>query len=162
MTTSFWIKSITFSGEDIETSAVNFKPGFNIIHGASDTGKTYLTRSIEYMLVGATRPIPEETGYTHIQMVVQAGERELTFTRKMGTSKMDVSGAQSMGISTDTYPFDNTDKRPTGFTVSDILLHLIGIKQPVDTITNQYGNMKKMSWRSFADTLYRNESQITA
>ncbi|QDZ42452.1 AAA family ATPase [Corynebacterium sp. sy039] len=162
MTTSFWIKSITFSGEDVETSTVNFKPGFNIIHGASDTGKTYLARSIEYMLVGATRPIPEETGYTHIQMVVQAGEREITFKRKMGTSKMDVSGAQSLGIFTDTYPVANTDKRPDDFTVSDILLYLIGIKQPVDIVTNQYGNKKKMSWRSFSGTLYRNESQITA
>lgn len=162
MTTSFWIKSITFSGEDVETSTVNFKPGFNIIHGASDTGKTYLARSIEYMLVGATRPIPEETGYTHIQMVVQAGEHEIKLKRKMGTSKMDVSGAQSLGIFTDTYPVANTDKRPTDFTVSDLLLYLLGIKKPVEIVTNQYGNKKKMSWRSFAGTLYRNESQITA
>lgn len=162
MTTSFWIKSITFSGEDVETSTVNFKPGFNIIHGASDTGKTYLARSIEYMLVGTTRPIPEETGYTHIQMVVQTGEREITFKRKIGTSKMDVSGAQSLGIFTDTYPVANTDKRPIDYTVSDILLHLLGIKKPVEIVTNQYGNKKKMSWRSFAGTLYRNESQITA
>lgn len=162
MAASFWIKSITFTGKKVEDSTITFKPGFNIIHGASDTGKTYLAKSIQYMLAGKTRPFSEDTGYEEIHMRLQAGEYELQLHRKIGQSKMTVTGGYELGIVSGEYDVVNTESNPDGYTISDVLLRLIGIREAGDIITNQYGGRKKMSWRSFAKTLYRGEQQITS
>jgi AAA domain len=44
---------------------VFFRPGFNVISGASNTGKSYILQCIDFMLGGSKRPknIKESTGY---------------------------------------------------------------------------------------------------
>ena len=103
MTNQFWIESIHYSGEDVRTTTVEFKPGFNIVHGPSDTGKTYLAKTIKYMLAGATSPFPTETGYTRITMTLRTVEGRVKLSRTIGSSKTTVSADHCFGIPHDEY-----------------------------------------------------------
>ena len=51
----FYVKEIRATGDGVEDSFVEFQPGVNIIHGPSNTGKTYVVMCIDYML-GADNP----------------------------------------------------------------------------------------------------------
>jgi len=58
---------LTFAGMGRETARVVFDPRLTIVYGASDTGKSFVTESIDYML-GARKLslIPEAEGYSQI------------------------------------------------------------------------------------------------
>lgn len=162
MTNQFWIESIHYSGEDVRTTTVEFKPGFNIVHGPSDTGKTYLAKTIKYMLAGATSPFPTETGYTRITMTLRTVEGKVKLSRTIGSSKTTVSADHCFGIPHDEYAAQPTESNMNEMTVSDILLRLIGIKERRVVLTNQYGSRKPLTWKTFADTLHRSEGRITS
>lgn len=58
------IRRISFSGPGKE-SAVDLRPGINVICGASDTGKSFLAEAIDFMLGGSeVKEIPERVGYS--------------------------------------------------------------------------------------------------
>ena len=48
-------------------ATVHFGPALTVIYGASDTGKSFIVESIEYMLGGSQAPeVPEAAGYSQI------------------------------------------------------------------------------------------------
>ncbi|MET8860406.1 hypothetical protein ABZW95_30125, partial [Streptomyces sp. NPDC004579] len=63
---------LTFAGHDRAPAQVVFDPRLTVIYGASDTGKSFVTESIDYML-GARKlgMIPEADGYTQILLGVE-------------------------------------------------------------------------------------------
>ena len=46
----FIIEKLILIGKTVEPAILNFKKGLNVIHGPSDTGKTYAYQCIEYLL----------------------------------------------------------------------------------------------------------------
>lgn len=69
MTNSYLqLKKIVFSGS-VEPVELDFKPGINVICGASDTGKSFLAESIDFMLGGKElRGVPELDCYGKIAL----------------------------------------------------------------------------------------------
>ncbi|MEU3290376.1 hypothetical protein [Streptomyces longwoodensis] len=58
---------LTYAGSGKLPAQVVFDEAMTVIYGASDTGKSFIVESIEYMLGGATLPrIPEAEGYSQI------------------------------------------------------------------------------------------------
>lgn len=58
------LNKLTVSGENLEDAVIVFAPGLNIISGDSDTGKTYILKSIDYVLGGEEpKNIEEAKGY---------------------------------------------------------------------------------------------------
>ena len=162
MTNRFWIDNIRYSGENVTPTTVQFKPGFNIVHGPSDTGKTYLAKTIKYMLAGSTRPFPAETGYSVITMTLRTDEGTAKLTRTIGSSKITVSADHIFGIPHGDYAAQPTETNENEMTVSDILLRLIGVKERRVVLTNQYGSRRPLTWKTFTDTLHRSEGRITS
>lgn len=162
MTNGFWIESIHYTGEKVVPTTVEFKPGVNIVHGPSDTGKTYLAKTIKYMLAGSTRPFPTETGYSVITMTLRTDEGKVKLTRTIGSSKTTISADHVFGIVTDEYAAQPTENNENEYTVSDALLRLMGIKERRVVLTNQYGSRKPLTWKTFSDTLHRSEGRITS
>ncbi|NRI66038.1 hypothetical protein FEZ60_10860 [Rhodococcus sp. MS16] len=67
MTNRILITHLAFIGENVPTAQVEFGPGVTIIRGPSDTGKSFIADSIDYMLGGSTlRTIPQSAGYSTI------------------------------------------------------------------------------------------------
>lgn len=65
MITGFQLRALRATGKGKPPAEVLFGPGFNVISGASNTGKSYILQCIDFMLGGTKRPkrIKESTGY---------------------------------------------------------------------------------------------------
>mgnify|MGYP002039823950 FL=1 len=73
---SFQLRCVQFSGPTDERH-VDFFDGVNVICGASDTGKSYLAETIDYMLGGSElRAIDELEGYDRITLSIESGSGE--------------------------------------------------------------------------------------
>ncbi len=77
------LRFIRFFGPDREVVEFPFKPGFNILYGASDTGKTFLVEAIDFMLGAGDdlRDIPERFGYDSILLGITALGKDYTIKR---------------------------------------------------------------------------------
>ncbi|MFJ9893541.1 hypothetical protein ACIQPR_09425 [Streptomyces sp. NPDC091280] len=63
---------LTYAGMNKPTASVEFDPALTVIYGASDTGKSFIAESIEYMLGGARAPeVRESEGYSQILLGLQ-------------------------------------------------------------------------------------------
>jgi hypothetical protein len=65
MITGFQLRALRATGKGKTPAEVVFGPGFNVISGASNTGKSYILQCIDFMLGGSKRPnrIKESNGY---------------------------------------------------------------------------------------------------
>jgi len=64
------VTGLTFTGNDQPAVGVSFNDGLNVLFGASNTGKTFIVKSIDFMLVGKG-PLPdisERIGYEQAWM----------------------------------------------------------------------------------------------
>ena len=70
------LRRIVFSGPT-KQAELHFTSGVNVICGASDTGKSFLAESIDFMLGGSTlRDIPERNQYGSITLDLVVGDGE--------------------------------------------------------------------------------------
>ena len=58
MTLGLTIAHLAFSGPSAEVVDLKFTPGLNLIFGASNTGKSFAYKAIDYA-IGASRPLPD-------------------------------------------------------------------------------------------------------
>lgn len=69
----FYIKSIGASGPKVEYSQVMFDAGVNILHGPSNSGKSYVISCINFMLGASEVPFTRaSTGYDTIHMTMES------------------------------------------------------------------------------------------
>jgi len=62
------IKHLVFTGPNVEPASLDFQPGTNLIYGASNTGKSFTLKSLDFML-GGSKPLSdfkERKGYEGI------------------------------------------------------------------------------------------------
>ena len=79
-----YIRGLSFNGPNKNTASLEFDRGLNIIRGVSDTGKSFVVNSIDFLL-GSSSPLTEITerdGYDKARLVVQpAGKEPVTIQR---------------------------------------------------------------------------------
>lgn len=78
------LKRLCFTGPDKAAACLDFHDGLNIIYGASDSGKSFILETINFMLGGgeALRDLPERVGYDRIWLtLVRPDKTEFTLTR---------------------------------------------------------------------------------
>lgn len=77
---------LTFTGSNKDAASVDFSPHSTVIHGPSDTGKSFIVDAIDFVL-GAKelKEIPEREGYNHVLLGLElpSGER-ITLARSVG------------------------------------------------------------------------------
>ncbi|MGJ3558010.1 hypothetical protein ACR6C2_00155 [Streptomyces sp. INA 01156] len=86
---------LTFAGIGRDPAQIVFDPKLTVIYGASDTGKSFVTEAIDYML-GARKlsMIPEAEGYTQILLGMQLPDSSvITLMRGPQSSKVSVYNA---------------------------------------------------------------------
>lgn len=82
MSSRLKLNHLTFVGPDREPAGIDFGPTLTVIVGPSDTGKSYILDSIDFML-GAKelRDIDELDGYSHVLLgITIEGKKPATFT----------------------------------------------------------------------------------
>lgn len=81
------LRHIAFTGQKKEIAQLTFNSGLNVIHGASETGKSFLVEAIDFML-GSSKPlrdIPERVGYETIFLGIEESDGAL-FTLERATA----------------------------------------------------------------------------
>ncbi|MDB4949377.1 MAG: putative phage protein [Gemmatimonadetes bacterium] len=80
------LRYLAYFGPERTPADLSFEPGLNVICGASETGKTFVVESIDFMLgQGApVRDIPERHGYDRVRLALQSDDgRQLTLDRSV-------------------------------------------------------------------------------
>ncbi len=80
------IRHLSFLGPNRPAAIVRFESGFNVLYGASDTGKSFVLDSIDYMLGGRgpLRDFPEREGYDRVLLgLVSTSGESFTLQRSM-------------------------------------------------------------------------------
>lgn len=80
------LKYLAYLGPGKEPATLDFCAGLNVICGASDTGKSFLSESIDFMLgqESPVRDIGERKGYDRIRIVIKSSDRDhLTLDRSV-------------------------------------------------------------------------------
>ncbi|MES9994009.1 MAG: hypothetical protein ABW098_18825 [Candidatus Thiodiazotropha sp.] len=72
------LRHLCFTGPDKEPALLTFGPGLNVVYGASETGKSFLLESLDFMLGSgkALRDIPERVGYDRIWLGLEKDDGE--------------------------------------------------------------------------------------
>lgn len=127
--TLFQLRQLRVTGPDVDEASVTFEPGLNVISGASDTGKSYVVETIDFLLGGGRPPrsIPESRGYDKAELVIEASDgKTYGFTRALQGGEMllteyvdgEEKAASALGARHSTAAGDN---------ISSFLLNLVGL-----------------------------------
>jgi hypothetical protein len=52
------LNELLFTGADVHAAGLVLKPGLNVLYGASNAGKSFTVKAIDFLL-GSSRPLPE-------------------------------------------------------------------------------------------------------
>jgi hypothetical protein len=79
------LSHLTFNGTNVPPASVEFSPHVTVIHGPSDTGKSFIVDAIDFALgAKGLKEIPEREGYSRVLLGLElpSGER-ITLTRSV-------------------------------------------------------------------------------
>lgn len=70
------LRYLAYFGPDRPVADLSLQPGLNVICGASETGKSFIAESIDFMLGqdNPVRDIPERAGYDRLRLLVESGD----------------------------------------------------------------------------------------
>lgn len=164
MKPSFWITHITVAGHPThEDSRINLTDGLNIVCGPSNTGKSWVLQSIDYMFGATVKEfsIDEQSGYTEVRMGVHTPFGQLTLTRPIGQGHtiVDVTSTDKR-ISSGQYRLNKTKN---GALLNSLWLRLAGFENPdeLKVIKNQNYDVQNLTWRTVSHAFYADEDNIT-
>ena len=154
------LQSIHFRGPK-SAADLNFQSGVNVICGASDTGKSFLADSIDFMLGGsALKVIPERAKYDQISLCLSANADEgFKFQRSMSGGNFQLSylnegdGAQPAKLK-QSHAHDKTDN------LSGYLLDKIGLLGKRILKSKAKGTTQSLSFRNLARLIIVQEGEI--
>lgn len=154
------LRSIRFCGPKAEAK-LDFQPGVNVICGASDTGKSFLADSIDFMLGGSTlKDIPERAKYDQIDLSLAAtGDEDFKLQRSMsgGNFRLFVLREDDNIEPTtlkQTHAHDKTDN------LSGYLLDKIGLLGKRVLKSKAKGTTQRLSFRNLARLVVVQEGEI--
>ena len=161
MTTSYLrLNRIAYTGPPGRLSEFSFRSGINVLCGASDTGKSFLAESIDYMLGGSKlRDFPERTSYDNIQLDLEVdGAETWRFHRATQGGDFRAMNLGEGGTQKQTlrqhHGHDKTDN------VSGFLLDKIGLNGKRILRSKKTGKTQSLSFRNLARLIIVQEGEI--
>lgn len=156
----FYIKEIIATGSGKTTSSVTFKPGVNIICGASDTGKSAILKSIKFLMGGKKTFGKKKNGYDTFSIILQTLQGTITISRNVGKNTLSVE-SNVKGIVAGEYDANYDSKKGNSRPVIQSLwLQLIGINKEVQVLYNKDGVRKRLTMLRILRSFYLNEEDI--
>lgn len=166
---SFYIKKLVLTGLLKEPAEVEFAPGFNLIIGPSNVGKSVIFDSIDFAWGYEPRGKRENKfklknlyGYDHIRLEMESDKQSLTIDRdvykdvekKKYSTEVHLSGSF---VYEGDYPLTS---RGRTLSLSTILLEFMGINGQPQIMKNIYGDVEKLSWRSMKHMFFLPQYEI--
>lgn len=154
-----WLQTLAIRGENLDPAIVDFSPGLTLVHGRSDTGKTYLADSIDYVFTASSKPFDDEdTGYDRVSLTAQTPAGKLQITRPLRGSKARII-ADDPAITSGDYSITRQERSPDE-SLSDVWLRQLGVTEPRRILTSAYANPGLLTWRRFSDVFYLSEARV--
>lgn len=158
----FYIRELIAKGPKVKDSRIAFADGVNIIHGPSNTGKSYVIGCIDFILGGDEIPFTVgSTGYDTVAVSLVSVDGETAYMeRKIVDGKNGETGAGTVRVES---PFDEIDDGELSVKkkeYSDFLLRLMGITKRTQIISNQDYEMNDLTFRSIVHFFFIDESSI--
>ena len=164
MKPGFWISHITVAGHPTrQDSRIDLTNSLNIVCGPSNTGKSWVLQSIDYMFGAAAKDfaIDAQSGYTEVRMGVRTPFGQLTLTRPIGQGHtvVDVTSTD-MRIPSGQYRLNKTKN---GALLNSLWLRLVGFENAdeLKVIRNQNYDVQDLTWRTVSHAFYAVEDNIT-
>lgn len=153
------LRRIAYKGPD-KTSEMHFSAGVNVICGASDTGKSFLAESVDFMLGGSRlRDVPERAPYAEIYLDVAVGDDESWQFRRATSGGNFVAKEQSQAevaevVLKQAHAHDRNDN------LSGFLLEKIGLNGKRVLRSKKNATTQSLSFRNLARLVIVQEGEI--
>jgi len=155
---SFQLRCVQFSGPTDERH-VDFFEGVNVICGASDTGKSYLAETIDYMLGGSElREIDELEGYDRITLSLESDSgEEWSLERALngGGFKLIEGGQNESTVLKATHSHGATDN------LSGFLLDKLGLLGKTVLKSSAKSTLQSLGFRNIARLVIVQDEEIS-
>lgn len=168
----FYIKDITVTGSttNVLVSKIEFQDGVNIVHGPSNTGKSYILGCINFMLGGSEIPFTKaDTDYDTISITFVSDEGKSICCKRMivdstrsddevGSTTIEVTHSDIDGFPVGDYYVKKPKKNARSY--PQLLLYLLGITESPQLITSQNRDVGSLTLRNIFHFFYLNEENI--
>ncbi len=158
----FYITQIAASGDSAKYSTIDFKDGVNLIVGPSNTGKSYVITCIDFMMAGKEPPFSAtDTGYNKVSMTMESDDGHvITMTRKIEEGESGDKASNIVDVYTDIPDVRNGEYKVSDGSYQNLLLRLMGIKEPVKIITTQAPETGNLTFRTMWHLFFIDEEHI--
>ncbi|MGY1530835.1 hypothetical protein [Luteimonas sp. A649] len=153
------LRRIAFSGPKGDSS-LEFSSGVNVVCGASDTGKSFLAESIDYMLGGSElREIPERAKYAEVELDLGISDGESCRLRRATSGgnftliNLDAPGSTGIVLK-QAHAHGKTDN------LSGFLLEKIGLLERRILKSGTKATTRSLSFRDLARLVIVQEGEI--
>lgn len=162
----FCLRHLVFLGPRKAPAAVEFGRGLNVVYGASDTGKSFLVETIDFMLGGKPplRDIPERVGYDRVLLGIEAYEgATYTIFRSIDGGRFRLYDGLHVEepppeVVGRTLGEQHSDRNAEN--LSSVLLELVGLAGR-RVRRNKSGDTNSLSFRNLARLAIVTETEIT-
>ncbi|WP_301956675.1 AAA family ATPase [uncultured Dialister sp.] len=157
----FYLNKLIVSGGQHQSSIIEFNPGFNLIIGPSNTGKSFIMDCLDYALGASpskTHPskvLDANNGYELISLELTTRGGSVTLNRKIGDSKIEVISSDP-SIKNGRYSVSNTAKK----NINSVFLSLLGIDSEHKILSSENGNTQNLSWRTILHFFFLRQADI--
>jgi uncharacterized coiled-coil DUF342 family protein len=158
------LRHLCFTGPEKPPALIVFERGLNVIHGASDTGKSFILEAIDFMLGGHTplRDIPERVGYDRLLLGIETeNDSYHTLVRAANGGQFQLFEGlhQSLPEGMEGVVLNARHSADNPKTVSTFLLNKIGFASK-RIRTNKQGDTRSLSFRDLCRLCLVNEGDI--
>lgn len=158
------LKHLAYFGQNCEPASINFESGLNVICGSSETGKSLIVESVDFMLgqEEPVRDIPERRDYDRIRLIIEGvGHSPLTLERSIEGGNFRAFNEALINGQPKTNPYELRWKHAA--TRTDTLSYQLLVR--MDCINkvlrrNANGNTRSLSFRDIARLCVVTEEEI--
>lgn len=162
------VKRITLTGIRVEgpgakPALIDFQTGLNVIVGSSDTGKTYIASTIDFLMGGSTPPPdnPQSRNYTLAYLGLRASSQDYTISRNLRENVVQLHNGPvaKATMSNVEKQLSTVHRAGSDDSLSHWLLTLIGLEGRM-LKKNQYAEKASLTMRNIAHLIYVSEENI--
>ena len=168
----FFVKDITVSGstQNVAVSKIEFEGGVNIVHGPSNTGKSYILGCLNFMFGGKVTPFSKaDTNYDVVAITFASDDgKRICCKRKIVEGR---GKKKEVGSNTIEFTYSDVPEFPVGDyyvesekknarPYSHFLLFLLGITKTPQIISTKKRETNALSLRTIFQFFYLDEDNI--
>ncbi|MBF0753457.1 hypothetical protein E4T89_04160 [Jeotgalicoccus nanhaiensis] len=163
-TNGFYIKKISVEGTNVEAATLEFSAGLNILTGPSDTGKSYVFESLNYILGAKNKPknIEEASGYNTVLVELKSYVGDVyTIKRIFDANEVEIYPSKMNLIEeSESHRLKLKHNKESNDNISAFYLKKAGYDHPIYVKRNKKGDLRTLSFRDLAIYITIGEDKI--